>query len=927
MTMTVAGVTYDRIAGHVAMERLVPFSRDAGAPSMEWSIVGGPLQPATDDFRGKAVSFALDVGGGPVTIFSGDCRERPINYAKDGGWHRRYTALGLRDRMDRVPFTGDDSTDTSYFNLDPQDRNYRPERAGRTTGEILRQCLDNAANAAALIGLGIGGYTSSGSGAAATATVAGGSVQNPLTVVAGGTGYAVAPTVYLRGGGGYGAKAVAAVAGGVVTAITVTAGGHGYATAPEVWISTLPAVTLNDLAAMTTVYPAPVRIGGEHLGSAIEAALKELSPNSWMHVDHATTRIRFFDLRALGRPYVAFVDTPGVGAKFEATVAGGAITGYTAVSGGSGYDAANPPTVLVIDATGSGALAAATVVAGAVTAVTPTAGGANYSSPVTLTMGTDPVDVAGVSYASSVRECSQRVVVRGAELIQGLYFDDAIPPGGSSGDNGATRLFGHDGLTTAQAIANWTLAAWTNPLIDGGQATAAAAINATTHAVSSLTRGLTGYGYTSTPALRITGGGGTGATGHCVMGTGSAAGSVDHVVLDNGGTGYTNTPTVSIDSPTGAGGDAGTCTCPTTSTLVVTSSEAGKTWPGNYWDQTSTGRKGEVVVSIQLTTGITSKSRHSVIANTAKAAGGTSTLTLSPPMPATTYTSYTLIGTAGGASNVWRLWGLSNTDMAPRLRKKFPRPTLFHNSDGSYSQLVNFPVASVLYSANGLPPYAEAPVGITIDLTAHTIQTDQPVVCLFGTRANLLAGGAATDGIPAKVRFLLPIAVGQLTSTWPPDSGGLPAYGGTSHAIDGLADTLTVTIPGWRDDNSGSNMLGYAADLFDSVSDVVQELTVPYLGIYAAGLAPGLALNLAVNAAAPTGLEAARLPVLHAELAWNKSGSPRWRTEMRCSSRRAHRAAAQYEHPPAIGLQLGFAHGSGEAFGGGVGDFGGGSDG
>jgi hypothetical protein len=911
ITLTVAGTTFDRVAGQVALERLMSFSRDGGTPTLDWSILGGAMQPGTDPFRGKTIQLTIDIGGGPVTVFAGDCRKRPVNYTRDGGWHRRYTALGLRDRMDRVAFTGDDSTDTSYFNLDPQDRNYNAARAGRTVGEILRQCLDNSANAAALISLGIGGYTSSGSGATATATLSGSSVGT-VVVATGGTGYTSAPTVILRGGGGYGAKATATVVAGVVTAIAVTTGGHGYATAPEVWISSLPADTLNDLAALTTIYPAPVRIGGERLGSAIESALKELAPNSWMHVDHGTTHLRFFDLRGLGRPYAAFIDTPGTGAKAEATVVAGVITAWSVTSGGAGYDSAHPPAVLILDSSGSGALATATVVSGAVTAVTVTAGGTGYSQPVTLTMGTDPIDVAGVDYATADDACFQRVIVRGAELITGLYFDDAVPPGGTTGDNGLTHLYAHDGLTLAQALARWKLGDWTNPLVDGGQASAAAAINTTTHAVSSLTLGNSGYGYTSTPAVRITGGGGTGATGHVTM----AGGAVATIVLDLVGTGYTNAPTVTIDSPTGAGGDAGTCACPSTTQIVVTSSEPGKTWPANYWDQSATGRKGEVVVSIQLTTGITSKVRLPVLTNTSLAAGGTSTLNLGGALPATTYTSYTLIGTAGGASNVYRHFGLSNTDMAPKLRRKFPRPTLWHNSDGSYDQLVNFPVASVLFSANGLPPYAELPIGITIDTTTSTFLTDQPVVCLFGNPANLRAGGAAVDGIGI-VRALLPIATGQLQSIWPPNSGGSPVYGGTSHAIDGLTDTLTVTIPSWRDDNSTNNMLGYAADLFDTVSDVAQELTVPWLGINLAVLVPGLAVNLTGHGYT-TGLEAAKLPVLHGELAF-KRNTPRFTTVLKASSRRAHHAAAQYEHPPATGLQLGFAMGSGEGFVGGLG--------
>lgn len=78
-----------------------------------------------------------------------------------------------------------------------------------------------------------GGYAPIPVGATATAGVASGAVT-AITLVAGGTGYATAPSVVFEGGGGSGAAATASVAEGVVTGITVTAGGTGYDSAPTV---------------------------------------------------------------------------------------------------------------------------------------------------------------------------------------------------------------------------------------------------------------------------------------------------------------------------------------------------------------------------------------------------------------------------------------------------------------------------------------------------------------------------------------------------------------------------------------------------------------------------------------------------------------------------------------------------------------------
>ena len=58
-----------------------------------------------------------------------------------------------------------------------------------------------------------------------------------VTVVAGGAGYSLVPTVTITGGGGTGATAVANLTGGVVTSFTITNPGSGYTSAPTVTIS------------------------------------------------------------------------------------------------------------------------------------------------------------------------------------------------------------------------------------------------------------------------------------------------------------------------------------------------------------------------------------------------------------------------------------------------------------------------------------------------------------------------------------------------------------------------------------------------------------------------------------------------------------------------------------------------------------------
>jgi autotransporter-associated beta strand protein len=71
--------------------------------------------------------------------------------------------------------------------------------------------------------------------ARAIPVLSGGTVAS-ITVVDGGSGYTVAPTIILSGGGGTGATATAAISGGVVTAINVVTPGANYTSDPLVYV-------------------------------------------------------------------------------------------------------------------------------------------------------------------------------------------------------------------------------------------------------------------------------------------------------------------------------------------------------------------------------------------------------------------------------------------------------------------------------------------------------------------------------------------------------------------------------------------------------------------------------------------------------------------------------------------------------------------
>lgn len=72
-------------------------------------------------------------------------------------------------------------------------------------------------------------------------------------VTDGGTGYTSAPSVTLSGGGGTGATATATVAGGAVTAINITAPGSGYTTLPTISFSGGGGTGATGMAEVSTV--------------------------------------------------------------------------------------------------------------------------------------------------------------------------------------------------------------------------------------------------------------------------------------------------------------------------------------------------------------------------------------------------------------------------------------------------------------------------------------------------------------------------------------------------------------------------------------------------------------------------------------------------------------------------------------------------
>ncbi len=157
-------------------------------------------------------------------------------------------------------------------------------------------------------------------------------------------------------------------------------------------------------------------------------------------------------------------------------------------------------------------------------------------------------------------------------------------------------------LVTIGQTSNVTAAGFSLPTLSGSGATATAVI---TGVVSALNLSSGGSGYTSAPAVTISGGSGSGATPYAVIGTVSGSpqfGQVIAVVLQNPGTGYTASPAPTVSFSGGGGsGAAATATVLTSgvTSYIVTNGGSGYTVPPFVSFPTpSTGQTVPVAVAV-----------------------------------------------------------------------------------------------------------------------------------------------------------------------------------------------------------------------------------------------------------------------------------------------------------------------------------------
>ena len=351
------------------------------------------------------------------------------------------------------------------------------------------------------------------------------------------------------------------------------------------------------------------------------------------------------------------------------------------------------------------------------------------------------------------------------------------------------------------------------------------------------------------------------------------------------------------------GQDQGSCTCSSTTQVDIQSFNTSLVLTSDQLDQTTSGLHAILTVTQAFGSGIAQMFSTSVIANTSTTSGA-STLTVSPPLPATTYTSYFLTFSSQSGNVVYRRYIATQSGVGARLQNYFPYPFALKNADGTAATLTSAATGMVLWSATGSAPYQESDFSITVDPESGTISFPRPTCLVYG-------GGLVTP--PSDVRAFVPIALGDLT-VHSPSSG----YAGTLYTVEGVSRTKTITLRDWTQFGTNANIQTFCDEQFDSIKDVVVEGSINYLGLATTYLTPGASVSITGNGYT-TGWETlqtspmpAGLPVASVDVTFNWGGhGSSYITTLHVTNRKQKYTGEIFVRPPTTGQALGGSFGAG----------------
>jgi len=335
-------------------------------------------------------------------------------------------------------------------------------------------------------------------------------IGTTITPSNGGTGYTTAPTVTIAGGGGTGATATATVAGGVVTLVTITNPGTGYTTRPVILFSggagsnaaatapLPPSALTSPLATLSVFRPGsgytnrPTRVvGGSGSGGAITFNDTNYSVVGYRVVQPGSA------YSSSSPPTITLGNVgTGAGAVIAPSISG-VVTGIAVTNAGTGYDPATTQIAITPVAAGSGASGRAISVngLGAITAVNVATPGAGYVAAPRVTI----VDRSGTGFGAQATASISGGVTAFSLTNAGSGYTSApmvsFTGGGGMGATAIATVSG--GFVTGITITNPGSGYTSAPMIgfSGGAGSGAAATATISNVVTGITMTSTGVGY------------------------------------------------------------------------------------------------------------------------------------------------------------------------------------------------------------------------------------------------------------------------------------------------------------------------------------------------------------------------------------------------------------------------------------------------
>lgn len=423
------------------------------------------------------------------------------------------------------------------------------------------------------------------SGGGGTTQAQGVAVWNSITgavtgvqVTYGGLGYTSDPAVGFTGGlggGGTIGTGHAVVGRSLKPNATIDNGGSGYLYPPTVVID--PVVSVDGIVGGGAVGVAVLARGVQSVrvlnpGSALVSAPDVTFEGGGGTGATATSILgKTIASLALTAPGSGFISDPTVvidpptGGGIQATahaIFGAGITAPVLTAGGSGYGAST--TVVFTGGGGTGAAATLTRSFGVASAAVTGGGGTGFTSPPTVAFDAPPTGGVLAVATAALGLASAAVVAGGTGYTVG---DILTLVGGTGAIIGqlqvATAPGGIIGTVTVLTVGAYSVVPGSPVSVTGGTGTGATFTP--TWLVSAITVTTAGSGYLTTPAMTVTGGGGTGAGATATLAT---TGPIASITLTNPGSSYTSTPAITFGTPGGGTGAYAGCALGPTSTVI-----------------------------------------------------------------------------------------------------------------------------------------------------------------------------------------------------------------------------------------------------------------------------------------------------------------------------------------------------------------------